>query len=304
MKSAGKQFRLALQHEAPLQVVGALNAYCALLAKQARFQALYLSGSGLAMSSFAYPDIGLISCADILDAARSLAQHTDLPILVDIDTGGENLLVTENLVKDLSCAGLAGIHIEDQVSNAKRCGHDENKVLVSTQDMQARIRAAISGKQDADFVVMARTDAIAVEGMQAGISRAQAYVAAGADMIFVEAVTSIQEIKAFRSALSVPILINLTEFGKTPLFSLSALKAAQVDMVLYPLSAARAMHAAATKVYTSIRQKGSQKSCLSVMEDRKATYKNLQRDFMIERAQSFINENKVNKQEDLSDESK
>lgn len=269
--SPGARFRAALAAERPLQIAGALNAYAALLAQRAGFRALYLSGAGVANHSYGIPDIGDTTLADVLIDARRIARRVDLPLLVDIDTGWDD---PATAVRELAAGGVAAVHLEDQVP-AKLCGHLPGKQLVPTSEMVARVRDAVSGKPDPDFVVMARTDAAAVEGVPAAIARAQDYVAAGADMIFAEALRTLEDYKTFTTALPVPVLANLTEFGQTPYFTLDELRAAGIAMVLYPLSASRAAAAASLEVYTAIRRDGTQQSVIGKMQNRADLYATL-----------------------------
>jgi methylisocitrate lyase len=266
--SPGKKFREALLAEKPLQIAGALNAYAALLAQRAGFRALYLSGAGVANHSYGLPDTGQTELADVLIDARRIAQRVDLPLLVDIDTGWDD---PARAVREMAAAGVAAVHIEDQVP-AKLCGHLPGKHLVSTAEMVARVQSAVSGKPDRDFVVMARTDAAANEGVPATIARAQAYVAAGADMIFAEALRSLDDFRAFTAAVPAPVLANLTEFGQTPYFTRDELRAAGLAMALYPLSASRAAAAASREVYAALRQDGTQKNVVSQMQTRADLY--------------------------------
>jgi len=266
--SSGARFRAALAAERPLQIAGTINAYAALLAQRAGFRALYLSGAGVANHSYGIPDTGETTLADVLIDARRIARRVSLPLLVDIDTGWEDPAET---VRQMGAAGVAAVHIEDQIP-AKLCGHLAGKQLVSTPEMEARVRAAVAGKPDRDFVVMARTDAAAVEGVPAAIARARAYVAAGADMIFAEALQTLDEYKRFVAAMRVPVLANITEFGKTPLFTLEELRGAGIAMALYPLSASRAAAAASTHVYTAIRKNGTQQSVVGEMQTRNELY--------------------------------
>ena len=266
--SPGSQFRAALAAEKPLQLAGAINAYAALLAARAGFRALYLSGAGVANHSRGIPDTGDTTLADVLIDARRIAQRVSLPLLVDIDTGWDD---PARAVRELAAAGVAAVHLEDQIP-AKLCGHLPGKQLVSTAEMTARLRAAIAGKPDPAFVVMARTDAAAVEGLPAALARAQAYVAAGADMIFAEALHTLDDYKEFTAALKVPVLANLTEFGQTPFFTLDELRTAGIAMVLYPLSASRAAAAASLEVYSAIRKHGTQQSVVSKMQPRTELY--------------------------------
>lgn len=269
--SPGARLRAAVEAERPLQVVGAINAYSALLAERCGFRALYLSGAGVANASFGLPDLGLTTLNDVCEDVRRITGATDLPLLVDADTGWGQAFMIGRTVRELGRAGAAGLHLEDQVQ-AKRCGHRPGKALVSTQEMCDRIKAAVDGRRDDAFVIMARTDAHASEGAQAALERARAYVAAGADMIFAEALHTLEEYRAFTGALDVPVLANITEFGRTPLLSVAELRAAGVGLVLYPLSAFRAMSAAALAVYGAIREQGTQKDVLGRMQTRDELY--------------------------------
>jgi methylisocitrate lyase len=268
----GARFRAAVAAERPLQVAGAINAYCAMLAERAGFRALYLSGAGVANASFGLPDLGVTTLNDVCEDIRRITQATDLPLLVDADTGWGGAFMIARTIREMTRAGAAGCHLEDQVQ-AKRCGHRPGKELVSAGEMGDRIKAAVDARTDAQFVVMARTDAHASEGAAAAIDRAQSYVAAGADMIFAEALTTLDEYRAFTKALGqVPVLANITEFGKTPLFTVAELRSVNVGLVLYPLSAFRAMSQAATTVYEAIRQQGTQKSVTGSMQTRAELY--------------------------------
>ena len=266
--SPGARFRAALKQERPLQIVGVINAYAALLAERSGFRALYLSGSGVAAASYGLPDLGVTTLADVLIDVRRITAATSLPLLVDADTGWSNPAQT---VCKMIEAGAAGIHLEDQVE-AKRCGHRPNKQLVSPDLMISRIRAAVKGRADPHFVIMARTDAVAGEGLDAGIQRACLYRDAGADMIFAEALTNLEQYRKFVRAVKVPVLANITEFGKTPLFTRDQLRAAGVRLALYPLSAFRAMSAAALNTYQVIRRAGTQKTLLAKMQTRAELY--------------------------------
>jgi methylisocitrate lyase len=267
----GARFRTALAAERPLQIVGTINAYSALLAKRAGFRALYLSGAGVANASHGLPDLGMTSLDDVLVDARRITARVDLPLLVDIDTGWGHAFNIARAVKELARAGVAAIHLEDQVG-AKRCGHRPGKELVSTEEMCDRLRAAVDAKLDPDFIVMARTDAAAGEGLNGALARAKAYVGAGADMIFAEALTTLDDYKKFTKAVKVPVLANITEFGQTPLFTVAELRAAGVAMALYPLSAFRAMNAAARDTYVALRRDGTQKAMLNRMQTRAELY--------------------------------
>lgn len=269
--SPGGRLRAAVGAERPLQVAGTINAYCALLAQAAGFRALYLSGAGVANASFGLPDLGLTTLNDVLEDARRITAVTDLPLLVDADTGFGPALMIARTVKGMIRAGVAGIHLEDQVQ-AKRCGHRPGKQIVSTGEMVDRIKAAVDARTDDHFVLMARTDALANEGLAAALDRAGAYVAAGADMIFAEACADVDQYRAFAQAAGVPILANITEFGKTPLLSLAELRAAGVGLALYPLSAFRAMSAAALEVYRTLRRAGTQQELLGRMQTREDLY--------------------------------
>jgi methylisocitrate lyase len=274
-KPAGELFREALAAESPLQIVGAINANHALLAERAGYRAIYLSGGGVAAGSLGLPDLGISTLEDVLVDVRRIVNVCKLPLLVDIDTGfGPSAFNIARTITSLISAGAAAVHIEDQVG-AKRCGHRPNKELVSQAEMVDRVRAAVDARGDNPFVIIARTDAIAVEGMDAAITRARAYVEAGADAIFPEAIRDLDSYKKFTDALSVPVLANITEFGLTPLFSITELKSAGVDMALYPLSAFRAMNKAAENVYEVIRREGTQKSVLDSMQTREELYERI-----------------------------
>jgi methylisocitrate lyase len=270
--SAGGRMRQALQNEQPLQIIGAINANHALLAKRAGFRAIYLSGGGVAAGSLGLPDLGISGLEDVLIDVRRITDVCDLPLLVDVDTGfGASAFNISRTVRSLVKAGAAGMHIEDQVG-AKRCGHRPGKAIVSAQEMADRVMASVDARQDPEFLIMARTDALAVEGLQAAIDRACRCVEAGADAIFPEAMTELSMYKAFAAAVKVPILANITEFGDTPLYTVDELRTADVAMVLYPLSAFRAMNKAAEVVYNTVRQEGTQKSVVGLMQTRKELY--------------------------------
>ena len=270
--SAGAAFRQAVQEESPLQVIGAINANHALLAKRAGYRAIYLSGGGVAAGSLGLPDLGISSLEDVLIDVRRITDVCDLPLLVDIDTGfGASAFNVARTVRSLEKAGAAACHIEDQVG-AKRCGHRPGKEIVSKDEMVDRVKAAADARTDEDFVIMARTDALAVEGLDAAIERAIACVEAGADMIFPEAMTSLEMYKQFADAVKVPVLANITEFGATPLFTLDELRSANVSIALYPLSAFRAMNKAAENVYNAIRRDGTQQNVLDTMQTRAELY--------------------------------
>ena len=269
--SAGARFWSALAAERPLQVVGAINAYAALLAERAGFKALYLSGAGVANSSFGLPDLGMTSLNDVCEDIRRITGASELPLLVDADTGWGAAVNISRTVQEMIRAGAGALHIEDQVA-AKRCGHRPGKELVDTAEMCDRIKAAVDGRSDPKFVIMARTDAHAVEGQQAAVERALKYAEAGADMIFAEALATLDEYRQFTKSVKVPVLANITEFGKTPLFSTKELGEAGVQLALYPLSAFRAMSKAAERVYGELRRQGSQKDVLDTMQTRAELY--------------------------------
>jgi len=272
--SAGARFRAAMAAEKPLQVAGTINAYTAKLAEATGFGAIYLSGGGVAANSLGLPDLGISTMEDVLTDVRRITGACALPLLVDIDTGWGGAFNIARTIREMTKAGAAAVHIEDQVS-AKRCGHRPGKELVPSEEMVDRIKASVDARTDPHFVIMARTDALAGEGLNRAIERAQAYVAAGADMIFAEAVTEASMYTAFRKAVGVPVLANITEFGKTPLFTREELAAAGVDIILYCCAAYRAMNAAALKVYEAIRAEGTQKSVLPIMQTRDELYRYL-----------------------------
>ena len=269
--SPGACLRQALEAEAPLQIVGVINAYAALMAAEVGYRALYLSGAGVANASFGLADLGLTSMNDVLEDARRITAATDLPLLVDVDTGWGGAFNIARTVREMTRAGVAAIHIEDQVA-AKRCGHRPNKAIVPVAEMCDRLKAAVDAKTDPAFVVMARTDALAVAGFDAVIERVVQFEAAGADAIFAEAMTDLDMYAQVVAAVDVPVLANLTEFGKTPCYSLDALRGVGVSMALYPLSAFRAMSAAALRVYSAIRRDGSQAGVVDEMQTRDALY--------------------------------
>ena len=270
--SPGAKFRAALKEESPLQVIGAINAYHALMAKRSGFKAIYLSGGGVAAGSLGLPDLGISNLDDVLTDVRRITDVCDLPLLVDSDTGfGSSAFNVARTVKSLIKFGAAATHIEDQVG-AKRCGHRPNKEIVSTQEMADRIKAACDAKTYKDFVVMARTDALANEGLDRAIERAVAYTEAGADMIFPEAMTELSMYRKFVDAVKVPVLANITEFGSTPYFTVEELRSAGVAIALYPLSAFRAMNKAALKVYEGVRRDGTQKNVVDTMQTRMELY--------------------------------
>lgn len=269
--SPGRKFKQALGRETPLQIPGTINAYCALLAERAGFHAVYLSGGGVANASFGLPDLGVTTLDDVLEDARRITGATALPLLVDADTGFGTAFNIARTTREMIRAGVAAMHLEDQ-EQAKRCGHRPNKATVSAGEMCDRLKAAVDARSDDTFVIMARTDAFAREGLQAAVDRARAYVDAGADMIFAEALQSLDDYRAFTQAVDVPVLANITEFGLTPYFTVHELGAAGVSLVLYPLSAFRAMSRAAIAVYRTLREEGTQISMLDAMQTRDELY--------------------------------
>ena len=272
--SAGQKFRAAVANEKPLQVIGAINAYTARMAEATGFKALYLSGGGVAANSLGMPDLGISTLEDVLTDVSRITEVTSLPLLVDIDTGWGSAFNIARTVRSMIRAGAGAVHMEDQVG-AKRCGHRPGKEVVSKEEMVDRVKAAVDARTDPGFVIMARTDALAVEGLDAAIERACAYAEAGADMIFPEAMTELAMYRKFKRAVKVPILANITEFGHTPLFTTSELGSVDVDIVLYCCSAYRAMNAAALKVYQTIRSEGTQKNLIPMMQTRADLYKYL-----------------------------
>jgi methylisocitrate lyase len=269
--SAGAKFRKAAARRAPLQIPGAINAYCALLAERAGFKALYLSGAGVANASFGLPDLGVTALGDVLEDARRITAATELPLLVDVDTGFGSAFNIARTVREMERAGVAAIHIEDQ-EQAKRCGHRPNKSTVSADEMCDRLKAAVDARRDDSFVIMARTDAFAHEGRHAALDRTAAYVEAGADMIFAEALYTLDDYAAFTRAMRVPVLANLTEFGLTPYFTVDELAQAGIRMILYPLTAFRAMSRAAETVYATLLEHGTQKPVLDSLQTREQLY--------------------------------
>ncbi|HHF7344001.1 TPA: methylisocitrate lyase [Legionella feeleii] len=269
--SMGKRFRTLVQNHSPLQIVGTINAYSAMLAESVGCEAIYLSGAGVANASYGLPDLGMTSLTEVLEDVRRITQACSLPLLVDVDTGWGHAFNIARTVQLMERAGVAAIHIEDQVL-AKRCGHRPNKAIVSMEEMGDRIKIAVDARVDDSFVIMARTDAYAVEGMNAAIERAQFCVELGADMIFAEAMTTLEEYQTFSKQVKVPILANITEFGKTPLFTRDELAKAGVQLILYPLSAFRAMSQAALLVYKAIKEQGTQKGLLESMQTRNDLY--------------------------------
>lgn len=276
-RSAGQRFWAAVNAERPLQVVGCVNAYASKLAERTGFKAIYLSGGGVAASSLALPDLGISTLDDVLTDVRRITDSTDLPLLVDADSGFGSAFGIARMIKSMIKFGAAGVHIEDQVE-AKRCGHRPNKVVVSQSEMVDRIKAAVDARTDEDFAIMVRTDALAVEGLQSALDRVCACVEVGADMVFPEAVTELSIYTQFAEVTGVPVLANITEFGLTPLFNLQQLREAKVGLALYPLSAFRAMSAAALKVYEALRTEGTQANVLDSMQTRKDLYDYLKYD--------------------------
>ena len=269
--SPGQKFRNALQAESPLQIVGTINAYCARQAEQAGFRAIYLSGAGVANASWGLPDLGMTSLEDVLADVRRIVSASSLPLLVDADTGWGHALSIGRTVRSFIAVGAAAMHIEDQQA-AKRCGHRPNKAIVSTEEMVDRVKASVDARTDESFVVMARTDALASEGLDAAIERCARYVEAGADMIFAEAITEPEQYTKFTKSIGVPVLSNMTEFGKSPLMTVEELRAVGVELVLYPLSAFRAMSAAAENIYGEIRNQGTQEELTDTMQTRDRLY--------------------------------
>jgi methylisocitrate lyase len=272
--TAGNKFRQAIEDNNPLMIVGAINAYSAILAEKQNHKALYLSGGGVAAASHGIPDLGITTMEDVLVDAKRITAASSLPLLVDIDTGWGGAFNIARTIKEMTKAGVAAVHMEDQVSQ-KRCGHRPNKSLVSCNEMVDRIKAAVDAREDDSFFIMARTDAFASEGMQAAIDRSSKYLEAGADGIFLEAVTDLEDYKKFKSQVNALLLANITEFGKTPLFTNDELASVGVDMSLYPLSAFRAMSLAAEKVYESLLKEGTQRNVLDIMQTREELYERL-----------------------------
>ncbi len=270
-QTSGKLFRTALTENKPLQIVGCVNAYCAVMAEKVGHKAIYLSGAGVANASFGIPDLGITGLGDVVEDAKRITGATNTPLLVDIDTGWGGAFNISRTIKELSRSGVAAIHIEDQVGQ-KRCGHRPNKEMVSTQEMVDRIKACVDAKEDKDFFIIARTDSFANEGILSSIERSIAYIEAGADGIFAEAMTNINHYQDFKNKIKAPILANMTEFGKTPLSNLEELSSVGVDMVLYPLSAFRAMSKAALTIYKTIKNNGHQKDVLKSMQTRDELY--------------------------------
>ena len=272
--SSGTKFRKALAENSPLIIPGAINAYSAILAEKSGHQALYLSGGGVAAASYGMPDLGITSMEDVLIDVKRITDASSLPLLVDIDTGWGGAFNISRTIKEMIQAGAAAVHIEDQISQ-KRCGHRPNKSIVSPAEMEDRIKAAVDGRTDESFFIMARTDSFASEGMSGAIERAEGYIEQGADGIFLEAVSSLDDYKMLKESISVPVLANITEFGKTPLFSANELSSVGVDMVLFPLSAFRAMSQIAEKVYISLAKDGTQEPLLDIMQTRDELYERL-----------------------------
>ncbi len=272
--SPGTRFRQAVELERPLQVMGTINAYCAMMATQAGFRAIYLSGAGVANACFGLPDLGMTSATEVAEEIRRITAVTDVPLLVDADTGWGHAFSIARTVRQFTKAGAAGLHLEDQ-QGVKRCGHRPNKALAPAAEMCDRVKAAVDARTDADFVIMARTDAIAELGIEQAIDRAQQYVAAGADMVFAEALQTLDDTTRFARSVPVPVLANITEFGKTPLWTVEELRAAGIRLALYPLSAFRAMNQAATAVFSAIRDNGTQQSVTELMQTREQLYENL-----------------------------
>ncbi len=269
--SPGQWFRLAVEEEHPLQLVGVINAYVALMARRADFRALYLSGAGVANACYGLPDLAVTTLDNVVEETRRITGAVDLPLLVDIDTGWGHALMVERAIRELERAGAAGVHIEDQVFQ-KRCGHRDGKQLVPQEEMVARVTAAVQARRDNSFVIIARTDAAAGEGLERAIERCEAYIDAGADMIFAEALTSLDQYRVFTDRIKVPVLANCTEFGKTPLFTAQELAESGVKIVLYPLSVFRAMNRAAEETLQTIRHQGSQKTIVPRMQTRDELY--------------------------------
>ena len=269
--SQGAKFRAACASESPLQIPGTINAYTALMAEQVGYKAIYLSGGGVANASYGLPDLGMTSLNDVLEDVRRITAATELPLLVDIDTGWGGAFNIARTIRDMTAAGAAAVHIEDQVAQ-KRCGHRPNKAIVSVAEMVDRIKAAVDAKTDGDFVVMARTDALSVDGFDAAVERAGAFAEAGADAIFAEAMTEIEMYQSIVGAAGIPVLANLTEFGQTPLYTTAELAGVGISMALYPLSAFRAMNKAALNVYKEIREQGTQAAVVDTMQTRMELY--------------------------------
>ena len=293
MATAGKRFRDALESEKPLQVVGTINAYSAMLAESQGYKAIYLSGAGVANASYGLPDLGMTSLNDVLEDVRRITSATDLPLLVDIDTGWGGAFNIARTVKEMTKAGAGAVHIEDQVAQ-KRCGHRPNKEIVRREEMADRIKSAVDAKTDADFIVMARTDALAVVGLDEVIERVQLFEAAGADAIFAEAMTDLDMYRKVVDAVNIPVLANITEFGATPYYTTQELGSAGIAMALYPLSAFRAMSKAALEVYKTLREEGTQKNVIDTMQTRAELYEHLGYHEYEQKLDELFAENKSN----------
>lgn len=292
ISSAGKRFKDALKEQSPLQILGVINAYSALQAEHAGAKALYLSGAGVANASYGLPDLGMTMLEDVCIDIRRITARSNLPLLVDADTGWGGAFNIARTVQEMTRAGAAGCHIEDQVAQ-KRCGHRPNKELVSIEEMSDRIHAAVDAKIDEDFVIMARTDAHASEGQSAALKRAHAYVDAGADMIFAEAIHTLKEYEDFTDEIKVPVLANITEFGKTPMFTVEELASVGISMILYPLSGFRAMNKAALEVFETILQEGTQSSVLDAMQTRDELYEMLDYHWYEEKLDALFDKNRA-----------
>lgn len=288
--SPGTNLRQVLSSNKILQILGTINPYCALLAKQVGVKAIYLSGAGVANAQFGLPDLGMTSLTEVVAEVKKITSICDLPLLVDADTGWGDILNVERTVKEIEAAGAAGLHLEDQILS-KRCGHLDNKKIISSNAMVEKISIAVNSKKNKDFVIMARTDAVAVEGLSSAIDRMQKYVAAGADMIFAEAIYSLDDYRKVTDNVNAPILANITEFGKTPLFTVNELQDVGVKMVLYPLTAFRAMSKAALDVYASVIEQGTQLACVDKMQTRKELYQTLNYHSYEERLEQFLQNN-------------
>lgn len=291
MPSAGRRFREALADEHPLQLIGVMNAYVAMMARHVGYRAIYLSGGGIASSSYGLPDLGITTLDNVLEDVRRITSVVDLPLIVDIDTGWGNEFMIAKTIKEMIRAGAAGVHIEDQVSE-KRCGHRSGKKIVPTEEMVARIKAAVEAKTDDDFFIIARTDAYASEGLEKTVERVHAYQEAGAEGIFPEALQELHHYRFFKAAADIPILANITEFGKTPLFTREQLSSVDVDIILYPLSVNRAMNLAALQVLKEIRQRGTQGEVLHMMQTRDELYDFLNYHLFEEKANELIKQGK------------
>ena len=288
-----KKLQQAMRDEQPLQIAGTINAYSALLAKNAGFKAIYLSGAGVANYSLGLPDLAMTTLNDVCEDIRRISYSCDLPLIADADTGWGNAFMVARTVKEMRKAGASGCHIEDQVAS-KRCGHRPGKEIVSVNEMNDRIKAAVDARDD-DFTIIARTDALAVEGLEKSIDRARTYIDSGADIIFAEALTDLDQYKTFTDSINVPVLANLTEFGMTPLYSVEQLKGAGVKIILYPLSAARSMANAAIKTYEAIKQEGTQNNQIENMQTRIDLYKTLNYEVYEEKTDKILSKNKKQK---------